>query len=52
MATKKRRGISIPILLGICLVVPAGGLWADECKATLHSTLMKEEKEEYTRRKS
>ena len=43
MGTKERRFL-IPILLGMCLVVPAGGSWADECKASLDSMLMKEEK--------
>ncbi len=43
MGTKERRFL-IPILLGMCLVVPAGGSWADGCKANLDSMLMKEEK--------
>ena len=44
MGTKERRSFLIPILLGMCLVVPAGGSWADGCKANLDSMLMKEEK--------
>jgi len=48
MGLRKRLSLSILILLGVCLVVPAGGSWADECKASLDSTLMKEEKEEKT----
>ena len=45
MSTRGRRSSLIPILLGVCLVVPAGGSWADECQASLDSTLMKEEKD-------
>ena len=44
MSTRKRRSFLIPLVLGACLVVPAGGSWADGCKASLYSTLMREEK--------
>jgi hypothetical protein len=36
------------VLLAVCLVVPVGGSRADDCKASVDSVLMKEEKEEKT----
>jgi hypothetical protein len=48
MRNKKRLSFLGAVLLGLCLVVPAGGAWADGCEASLDSTLMKEEKEEKT----
>ena len=44
MDTRKRRSWLIPLLLGVCLVVPASSAWADGCKASLNPRLMKKEK--------
>ncbi len=44
MHAKKQVSFLGPILLGLCLVVPGGSSVADECKASLKSTLKTEER--------
>ena len=48
MDTRKSRSPFVPVLLGVCLAVSAGVSRADGCKANLHSTLEREERERET----